>query len=412
MSTVLNPSQPVLEFWAATDVGRVRRINQDCYLVDPHLQLAIVADGVGGRKRGEVAAGLACRTVNAHLNRHSAKIWNYQSSPGISEQHAVQHLVRQAVQYASSQVFLAGKTLAAGVGMSTTMEVVLVVSGTAFIAHVGDSRTYLIRNRKAYALTEDHSVLQEKVRRGLLTEKAARTAKGRNILTRAVGSMPTVKVDTLTIKLQPGDGMLLCSDGITRYFEEEELPRALPNFTSIGVENLVNLAVARGGVDNTTALVIGVHEGSAHNPDSGGMDTEDLRRFPMFEQCTSAELKSLCSLLELVSFEAGQTVFSEGDPSDGFYLLSSGKITLTRGGTPLASLGAGEPFGEMAFVSEDQRTTTAIATRQSTAYVLRKHRFAQIFREGRPLATHLLWRMFRNAVHIIRRQNIQISDNQ
>ena len=143
---------------------------------------------------------------------------------GVSERQAVVILMRNALQKASAQVFAAGHEMTSGKGMSCTLDAVLVINQTAFIAHVGDSRTYLLRNRTASLLTQDHTLLQEKITRGVLSQEDAKTAKGGNILTRSIGSLPTVQVDTLCVELEPYDTLLVCSDGLTRYVHDNEFP--------------------------------------------------------------------------------------------------------------------------------------------------------------------------------------------
>ena len=143
-------------------MGRVRTVNQDRFMMDTELGFVVVADGVGGRKRGEVAAEIACRVVKEHLLRHPIPRARYAMHSGVSERQAVVILMRNALQKASAQVFAAGHEMTSGKGMSCTLDAVLVINQTAFIAHVGDSRTYLLRNRTASLLTQDHTLLQEK----------------------------------------------------------------------------------------------------------------------------------------------------------------------------------------------------------------------------------------------------------
>ena len=409
VTTTLPVEHIAVNFWAATDVGRVRPVNQDRFLIDHQLDLVIVADGVGGRKRGEVAAELACQVVREHIERNPKPRAKYLANPQPEARKSVVIMMRNALQKASAQVFSAGRDIASGVGMSCTLDAVLIIGKTAFIAHVGDSRTYLIRNQKAYPLTEDHTVLQEKVRRGALTPEEAKTAKGGNILTRAIGSLPTVQVDTVSTEISPGDGLLLCSDGLTRYVIDAEIPRALPNYSAMAIENLVGLARARGGGDNITALVIGVINPKQHI--QSNIPTKLLRELPFLEGCTLDELRSFWNISEIRDIESGSTVFQESTSADEIYFLVDGIIELHRGERCIDVIYPGQPFGNFSLVSDNLRMVTAIAEDNCTLLCLGRHRFFQLLNEQSPIANRILLQMFNNTVNIVRKQNIPMSED-
>jgi CRP-like cAMP-binding protein len=140
------------------------------------------------------------------------------------------------------------------------------------------------------------------------------------------------------------------------------------------------------------------------------MPTRALRKFSFLEGCTLSELRAFWNLVDVKSFEAGNTIFNEGDNADDFFLLAEGMVELHRADRCLAVVYAGEPFGEMALTAQNHRTTTAIAINDCKALVLRRHRFFQLIREQSPLANHMLLRMFANAVQIVQKQNIKIAD--
>jgi PPM family protein phosphatase len=144
-------------------------------------------------------------------------------------------------------------------GMGTTATLLLIASGRAFLAHVGDSRCYLLRGDTFVQLTEDHSLVNEQVQAGLMTEAEARTSHLKNIITRSVGFEPDVAVDTLVLPLQPGDRFLLCSDGLTNLVQDPELAKKLaqPSIEQVPAA-LVELANDRGGDDNITVICLEV----------------------------------------------------------------------------------------------------------------------------------------------------------
>ena len=218
-----------------------------------------------------------------------------------------------------------------------------------------------------------------------------------------------MQVDTLTTALQPGDGLLLCSDGLTRYVKDSELPRALPNYSALGIENLVGLARARGGADNITALVVSMM--APNQRINLSMPTKALRKFSFLEGCTLDEIRAFWNLMDMQTVTSGETIFSEGEDGDNFYLLAEGLVELHRADRCLATINPGEPFGEMALVAENMRTSTAIAIEDCRLLSIGRHRFFQLLCEQSPLASHLLLRMFENAVRIVRKQNIRIAEH-
>jgi serine/threonine protein phosphatase PrpC len=394
-----------LRTWGATDTGQKRKNNQDDFLIDPHLGLAIVADGVGGQSRGEVASTLAARTVREYITRSDDRLSAFIAAPSTRTRDAVTHGLREAVQMASAQVFRAAETLAPGRGMSCTLDALLVLGNTGFLAHVGDSRTYLVRRGGCYQLTEDHSVIAEKVRKGILTPEQARTAKGRNVITRAVGTMPSVKVDTLVMQLYEGDGLLLCSDGLSRYVRQDEIPGMMQPYNARTPERMVAVANDRGGKDNITVVTVQIEANGGHAYPTTAAQLALLRGFPLLETTTYRELAMLGSVLDQAQAKAGHLLFREGDRGDEMYFLVEGEAVITRSGAHLSTVSAGDTFGEMTLLDVPTRSASALITRPSKLLILRRHRFDQLVREHPELATRLLMKMLQRLSAVVRRQN-------
>jgi protein phosphatase len=226
---------------ASTDVGQVRDHNEDAYLVDDELGLVAVADGMGGHQAGEVASATALEALRAAIG----------SGEGI----------RDAVTSANEAVYDKSTTDERLRGMGTTLTAgTLAAGGTLLLGHVGDSRAYLVHDRELHRLTTDHSLVEELVRAGELTEAEAEADPRRSMITRALGIEPEVEVDLYPVPLVSGDRILLCSDGLTGMVSEDELETALrdePNPTA-AARRLVAAANAAGGIDNITVVVIDV----------------------------------------------------------------------------------------------------------------------------------------------------------
>jgi PPM family protein phosphatase len=246
-----------MEVAARTDVGLVREHNEDRFLVRPGL--LVVADGMGGAKAGEVAAGLAVE----HLERLGGESSAAELTGAIEEANrAIRRLAEDDPERA---------------GMGTTITAAMLGDGSvAEVLHVGDSRAYLLREGELRLLTRDHSMVAELVDRGTLTPEEAETHPQRNVITRALGAEPEVRVDHLQQELQPGDTLLLCTDGLSAHVPEAEIEAALNAAPSLdaAVDALVALANEAGGTDNVTVLlarvVPGGSDGTEAAPTAGG----------------------------------------------------------------------------------------------------------------------------------------------
>jgi PPM family protein phosphatase len=221
--------------WAHTDVGRKRHNNQDAMLIHHESKLLVVADGMGGHLGGEVASALAVTTIRDAACAGSLR-------DAFADANARIHARAQAEPHLHR--------------MGTTASAVRLCGSRANIAHVGDSRVYLLRNGVFHQLTRDHSVVEEHIRAGVMTREQAKASPFRNVLSRAMGVEPEVDVDVDCIELCHGDTLLLCSDGLCGVLSDEEMAnvvRAVPPF--VAPRTLVACANECGGPDNITAVV-------------------------------------------------------------------------------------------------------------------------------------------------------------
>ena len=241
-----------MEAWGLTDAGLVRTENQDYYLLEKlgeHDLLAVVCDGMGGARSGNVASRLAAEVFTEEVKR------GYRS--GMSQEQA-DYLLRTAVSIANTAVFGNAQLNEEMSGMGTTLVAVLAVGKRAYFANVGDSRGYLMNRQGIQRVTVDHSLVELMVQRGELTSEQAKTYPGKNYITRAVGTEQTVACDLYTAVLRQGDCILLCSDGLTNHLADQELLFEVIH----GVrkqdccQRLLGIAKERGAPDNVTAVLI------------------------------------------------------------------------------------------------------------------------------------------------------------
>ncbi len=237
-----------MKFTARTHPGQIRPLNEDSFhLPDRKMELFIVADGMGGHLAGEVASSLAVSSLLNYTKKHEDK--------------ADELTMRAAFESANAAIYDQARQVAAQRGMGTTMSVLWVRGGQGIIGHVGDSRIYLYRDDALQLLTRDHSLVEELLAMGEITKDEARNHPHRNIITRALGTSSHERVDTQRIDVNPGDVYLLCTDGLTGYYEDAEIECLLARLYSEAVDmdaladELLKKALERGGHDNITLIL-------------------------------------------------------------------------------------------------------------------------------------------------------------
>ncbi len=245
---------------ALTDVGRVREKNEDSHFVSDELGLYVVADGMGGHVGGAMASGIAVKTVAENVQQNlpamldGAGVTPLESSP-------VPRMLADAVRAACAAIFEAAQQDPELQGMGTTVTSLWAKDGRAYIAHVGDSRCYLQRGDRIIQITDDHSLVNEQIKAGLITREQARQSRLKNIITRSVGFERDVAVDTFALPLSVGDKMLMCSDGLANFVDDTEIGIAL---ATLGLDEvptrMIGMANDRGGDDNITVVCVAAEE--------------------------------------------------------------------------------------------------------------------------------------------------------
>jgi protein phosphatase len=242
-----------------TDPGMIRPNNEDRISTTPELGLAIVADGMGGHQAGEVASGMAVDVVTRHVadviaRTAKKKKSNKSESPSIEFE-----ALDQAITIANAAIFELAQTSPDCSGMGTTIVVTLFHDDKVCVGHVGDSRLYRYRSNKIDLLTEDHSLVQELVSRGLITPEEARNSVNKNLVTRALGIEATVEPQIRECDFQDQDIFLLCSDGLNDVLPDEETAQILKEHADNldkAAERLVAEVNSRGGPDNVSVVLV------------------------------------------------------------------------------------------------------------------------------------------------------------
>ncbi|MFH1612483.1 MAG: Stp1/IreP family PP2C-type Ser/Thr phosphatase [bacterium] len=239
-----------IEYEIKTNVGKIRKLNEDNFLAIPSMNFFVVADGMGGHKCGEIASKIAVNTLKEILLLYKKN----------AEKNEEKMLI-EAIAIANNEIYEQSIKNEFAKGMGTTITSVLIKNDVIYFANVGDSRTYLIRNSSIQQKTDDHSWVYDQVKNNLLSKEEARVHKYRNIITRALGIEKNIKADIFKENLQEGDILLLCSDGLNTMLEDEKIKNIIienSNNLKKCCQKLIDEANNKGGEDNITIIVVKV----------------------------------------------------------------------------------------------------------------------------------------------------------
>jgi len=261
-----------------TDTGRVREHNEDSIAALSDIGLVVLADGMGGYNAGEVASGLAIKTVTS-LVRDAVEREDLRIGDRVAGLSRASIILRDAIHRANKIIYQTAKTQPHCEGMGTTLVSGLFFDNKVVIAHIGDSRAYRLRDNQFSRLTADHSLLQELVDRGFYSPEEALRAGNKNYVTRALGVEPEVEVELQEFPVQAGDYYLLCSDGLSDMVQDDDMRITLTTFgTNLEAvsKHLVQMANANGGKDNISVVLAEVVESF---PARDGIIDQILKRF-------------------------------------------------------------------------------------------------------------------------------------
>jgi serine/threonine protein phosphatase PrpC/CRP-like cAMP-binding protein len=386
--------ESTIRYWPKTDVGRVRDVNEDSFLVDEGLGLSIVADGMGGHAAGEVASNIAVHVCRDTIFRERELLERFERGVDSVKREDVLRLMEQAVQNACAAVYAEAQKDTGKRGMGTTLIALLLIGSRGFIAHVGDSRLYLTRNNSVHQLTEDHSLINELLKRGRLTPEQIGKLNMKNAVTRAVGVYESVEVDTLDFDVLAGDQFLLCSDGLSEYAQQSDILRVFRELPPPEVaQTLIDHANHGGGKDNITVVVVKV-------PDTRGLDRlasevnlklETLHSMPLFRHLTYQELVRVMNLTDVRTYQHNDRILQEGEEGDEMFIVLVGQVRVHTGDAKISLLGPGQCFGEMALVDKAPRSASVASEGSAKLMVMRRRDFFDIVRKDHDVAVKLLW---------------------
>jgi serine/threonine protein phosphatase PrpC len=403
-----------LEFWAATDNGKTRDHNEDNFLVDKKLNIFVVADGMGGHASGEVASSICVRRVRDAIAEHKDLTDRYKAGKKVGRADILR-LLEHAVQDACSTIYNQAQREPEKRGMGTTCTLLMVIGDRGFMAHVGDSRMYLVRHGQVHQLSDDHSLINELVKRGKLKLEEVDDSpykEFKNAVTRAVGVYESVEVDTLDFDVLPGDQYLLCSDGLHAYLDDKRIIRNLQGEDVQKVpEQFIKLANDGGGHDNITGVVVRVPDTPEEDirTQELSLKLNVLKGMPIFCYLNYKELVRVLNNTQVRSYEHEDLIIEEGSAGEELFILLEGEVKLHKAGAFITTLKQGDHFGEMALIDQSPRSASAFAEGPTRLLILSRPDFYEIVRKERKLSVKLLWSFLQVLAKRLRKTTAELS---
>jgi serine/threonine protein phosphatase PrpC len=355
---------------------------------------------MGGHAAGEVASATAARWVHEQMLREQSLLAECRANPTAALRQRVLEALEAAVCAASAEVFRMAQAERARRGMGTTLSALLLLGHRGFMAHVGDSRVYLYRHSQIHQLSEDHSLVNELLKRGQLSSREIAELPVKNAVTRAVGVHEEVEVDTADFDVLEGDRFLLCSDGLHGYLEPESLQRFFdhPHLNQIP-EMCVAFANRSGGKDNVSVVLVEVGEQDEQGrADLLRLGMSTLRKAELFRYLPYSDLARVMSVAAHAQYAAGESVFDEGSEA-ALHLVLAGSVKVQRGQQRLGRYSAGMCFGLHAVLGAAPKHLQYVAERASSCLTLTRRDFLELLRHDHRLAARLLWNMAQILAH-------------
>ena len=367
-----------------SDVGRARSQNEDSFLVSPSLGLYVVSDGLGGHASGEVASQLAVNSVEEYVAERKSLLERSHETPG--GHFKLIEVAEGAVQEACRRVYELASTDKEYAGMATTLTLLIVVDDKAIMAHVGDSRLYIIRNGKVHLISNDHTLINELAQKGSIDPYKASAGRMAHVLTRAVGHQPSVSVDTLLFDLVPGDLCLLCTDGLTQYLTDpgELLEMLVPDDIERTGNLLVKLANDRGGKDNTTLILITLSgdelEGQAELQKAQEIQLKlaTLGNTTLLRGLSFNHLTRILNNSIIRYCKANERVIGRGDVAEGLFVVLDGRLNVRKGNELVSELKRADTFGELALIRSWRARVTIEAEEPSSILFFPRDNFTKM----------------------------------
>lgn len=380
--------------YGASQAGTKHEVNEDSFYMNAEQGLYIVCDGLGGHAAGQKASKMAVDHLKAFFDSHIEL--SGPDSLKVDHDGSILRFIRLAIESACSAIYEAGISNDNLRGMGSTVSLLLIGDGVAYIGHVGDSRIYLRRGGAMHQLTKDHTFIQDMVDRKLLTETELENSPYSHVLTRALGIQSTVAIDTLQLELLAEDLFLLCSDGVfgelKRKSDFDHL--VLKQESKKLPEALLDLALSQKASDDLTALVVEVQleeqEASSARHKEALLKLELLEDMYMFKGLALPELARIVERSFVLDIPAGKELFKQDEIGESMYLILTGALEVKRDDKVIATLIKGNHVGEMSLLSGEMRSAGVKALEDARLLKLSKDDFESFLLEEPVAGVRLL----------------------
>ena len=372
--------------------GAIRTFNEDACLSLPELPLFAIAAGTGGEGAGDVAAQLALAVVEQQAERLQGQLQIADEALSERSRLVIGKRLGELLVRASRAVYEEAQRLGQE-KMTTSLLLATLTADELHIAHAGNVRAYLMRDRELMPLTDDHTVAMFQYRRGQLPARSLQSSSLRNRLYQVLGAEIPPEPEVAGVSLADGDQILLCSDGLTSVLSDERIAALITDSsTQEATEMLIQEALRAGAPDNVSVIL--AHVSANHALASLDERTARLRDVPLFTPLWEGERRQIAAMMELRRLPVGSSLFREGDPGQAFFLVLEGRLRLSRQGTNLVEIGPGQPLGELSLAGTGTRTTSAIAIEPTITCSLSREDFLRFIQaqpaSGLPLALTLI----------------------
>ncbi len=387
------------ESWAQTDPGLIRARNEDTIWADDATGVYVVADGLGGHAAGDLASRISVDAIRgcAQDLRDLADAADAEGDE--ASRRAVFDRLQAVVEQANDAVFSRAREDEDLRGMMSTVSMVVLSRSAGYVAHVGDSRVYLVRDDHMDLVTVDHTLAEELIRAGRMTREELPSFRYKNVIARAIGEKATVQVDLLYVDLRPHDQLLLCSDGLSDFVVEAEILRTLRRHQQDPATALIQTANDHGGGDNISAVVVRLEETQedATTTMTAVVPLELAEKVSLLgdlffcHHLTPGERMKVLRYIHEELVPAGTAIVQEGQQGDDFFLVVAGAANVSVNGVLVNQIHAGEHFGEIALVSGQRRSATVTTTEETRLFRMSRDGFYDLSQKDQAISVKMLW---------------------
>lgn len=398
-----------------TNSGMKRDHNEDSYLFNESLGVFIVCDGMGGHAAGEVASSMACESIMSFFKEQHKELKKLKENLDSEGRQKVYELLEKSISLANKKIYKRSQKEPDKKGMGTTLVMALQFPQGTFIAHVGDSRAYLIRKGKLKQLTQDHSLVNEMIAAGMITKDQAHNHPQGNVITKALGIQSAVVGDSRFYETMEGDAIFLCSDGLHDYFKKNEaLEIYQKNDVDALAQKYVDFANQAGGKDNITCVLLqfGDKEAPPVHPEKITADskTQTLKRIPLFSSLNYQEISHLLEFIHVVDIKASQVVIREDELGDEMFVILKGELGVFYQNKEVNRLKAGQFFGEMALIDKAKRSATIQAMSEAKLMKIHRDELFPLLKKEPKIGVKIFWAFLQNMNKRLRENDKVVAD--